>query len=206
MVEESTSPKPASTSTEGKSESLNPKQIAFVREYLIDLNATQAAIRAGYSPATAGQSGHEYLNIPKIAEAIAVGKAQRLSRVNMTQDTVLEEMAALAKSSLDDYDIDDRGNVVLAEGAPRNAMAAVQSIKKKIRHDKDGVTYEVELRLWDKPGPLKLMGKHAGVRAFSDRVEHTGKDGAPIEFAQLTTEELLARHRELSEVAPEKAG
>lgn len=204
MIEESTSSPPASIPPE---KSLNPRQRAFVAEYLIDLNATQAYIRAGYAPADAGVAGHQLLNNPKIAAEVEQGKAQRLSRVNMTADTVLEEMAALAKSSLDHYDIDDRGNVVLTDGAPRNAMAAVQSVKKKIRHDKDGgVTYEVELRLWDKPGPLKLMGKHAGVRAFSDRVEHTGKDGAPIEFAQLTTEELLARHRELAEVAPEKAG
>lgn len=161
---------------------LNPRQRAFVAEYLVDLNGTQAAIRAGYSPATAGEIAYEYLGKPRIAEAVERGKAMRLSRVNMTADTVLEEMAALAVSSVEHYAIDDHGNVSLADGAPPNAMAAVKSIKKRVRHAKDGgVTYETELTLWDKPGTLKLMGKHAGVRACLDKVEVTGPNGGPIE-------------------------
>jgi len=70
----------------------------------------------------------------------------------------------------------------LAEGAPEDAMAAVQSIKRKTRVDKDGsVTFDVELRLWDKPAPLKLTGRHVGL--YPDRVEVVGKDGGPIQHA-----------------------
>ena len=195
------------------SDSLTPRQAAFVSEYLIDLNGTAAAIRAGYAPNSANEQAAQLLaglSNPAIPEAVERGKAQRLSRVNMTQDTVLHEMSLLANSDLEHYFIDDQGQVQLAEGAPDGAMRAVQSIKKKTRVHYDalgnvtGKTYDVELRLWDKPTPLKLMGKHVGLN-FSDRVEHVGKGGGPIEFAQLSTEELLARHQELVDVAsPEK--
>lgn len=163
---------------------LNPRQRAFVAEYLLDLNATQAYIRAGYSPLTAQPGSSELLSHPIVAAAVERGKAQRLARVNVTQDQVLQEMALLANSCVEHYVIDNFGNVTLAEGAPDGAMRAIQSIKKKTRIDKDGgITYDVELRLWDKPAPLKLMGRHVGL--FPDRVEHVGKDGGPIQIAEV---------------------
>ena len=83
--------------------------------------------------------------------------------------------------------VDDEGQLRLTDNAPSNAMAAVQSIKRKTRvyYDKetgavDHKEYDVEIKLWDKPGPLKLIGRHVGVKAFHDRVEVTGEDGKPI--------------------------
>lgn len=69
---------------------LNPKQSQFCEEYLIDLNATQAAIRAGYSPKTAGIKGFQLLKIVKIQERVAELKAKRQNRVEVTQDEVLQ--------------------------------------------------------------------------------------------------------------------
>ena len=169
---------------------LTARQTAFVSEYLIDLNGTQAAIRAGYSPTSAAEVASEALRNSKIVDAIERGKAQRLSRVQMTQDTVLHEMSLLSHSSLEHYYVDDDGQVRPTEDAPDGAMRALQSIKKKTRifRDKDGNEtgreYDVEVRLWNKPEPLKLMGKHVGLN-FSDRVEHTGKGGGPIEIAEV---------------------
>ena len=162
--------------------SLNPRQRAFVAEYLVDLNATQAYIRAGYSPLTAQPASAELLSNPIIAAAVERGKAERLSRVNMTADTVLYEMSALALGRVNHFVIDDDGQVTLAEGAPQNAMAAIKSIKRKttVKPNGDRI-YDVELQLWDKPGSLKLMGKHANVAACFDKVEVTGKDGGPLE-------------------------
>lgn len=168
---------------------LNPRQAAFVAEYLVDLNGTQAAIRAGYSPHTANEQASALLANLNIAEAVERGKAQRASRVNISQDTVLHEMSMLALSRIDHYVVSDDGQVELAEGAPEDAMAAVQSIKRKTRVHCDaqgnitGKTYEVELRLWDKPAPLKLTGRHVGL--YPDRVEHVGKGGGPIEIAEV---------------------
>ncbi|KVM70132.1 terminase [Burkholderia ubonensis] len=74
----------------------NAKHMRFVDEYLIDLNATQAAIRAGYSKRTAGQMGFELLKKPEIAEAIADAMKAREARTEITQDRVLQELARIA--------------------------------------------------------------------------------------------------------------
>lgn len=163
-------------------EPLEPREEVFAHEYVVDLNATQAAARAGYR---FPENGYRLLERPRIAAAIERIKAQRLSRTGITQDTVLHEMSLLAQSSIDHYLVDDDGNVRLADGAPEGAMRAVQTIKRRVnvRKDKDGavtVTRDVEIKLWDKPAPLKLMGRHVGL--FPDRIEHTGKDGKPIEM------------------------
>lgn len=161
---------------------LTTKQAAFVVEYLIDLNGTQAAIRAGYAPGAAHVEASRLLRNDKVVAYVEKAKAQREARVNTTADSVLHEMSLLAQSNVEHYYVDDFGNLKPTDDAPEGAMRAVSSIKKKIRHAKDGsITYEVEFRLWDKPGSLKLMGKHANVAACFDRVEVTGKNGAPIE-------------------------
>lgn len=78
--------------------SLSDKQQRFIAEYLIDLNATQAAIRAGYSQSTAGAIGHENLTKPEIVAAIAEAQAERSERTNITADDVLRELWAIGKA------------------------------------------------------------------------------------------------------------
>lgn len=68
------------------------KQEAFVREYLVDLNATQAAIRAGYSAKTAEVIGHENLNKPQIAELIQVHMDKRAEKIEITSEYVLQSI------------------------------------------------------------------------------------------------------------------
>jgi phage terminase small subunit len=77
--------------------SLNPKRAAFVREYLIDLNATQAAIRAGYSERTARAQGHRLLTDADIGEAIHKGKAERAERTQVTAEMVVTGLQAIAE-------------------------------------------------------------------------------------------------------------
>lgn len=191
---------------EGADQPLSARQEQFVSQYLVDLNGTQAAIRAGYSPKTAAETACLALRSPKIKKRIERAKQQRMARVNVTQEQVLAEMALLANSRLDWFSIDDDGQVQLTDHAPEGAMGAVQSIKKrtKVQYDKDGEivgkTYDVELRLWNKPDPLKLMGRHVGL--FPNRVEIVGRGGGPIEVAEIPIEELLERHRSLAELAP----
>ncbi len=163
---------------------LTRRRAQFVAEYLIDLNATQAAIRAGFKASSAQSVSSRLLDDPSIKEAIECAQAQRAARVNIKKDDILHEVSALAMSRVDHYIIDDDGNVQLAEGAPDNAMAAVESIdrRKTVKEDKDGtitITWDVKIKLHDKPGQLKLLGRHVGL--FPDKVEHTGKDGGPIE-------------------------
>ena len=74
---------------------LNAKQTLFVLEYLVDLNATQAAIRAGYSERTAFRIGTENLHKPAIKSAIAAEIEKRKIRITFTADQVLEELARI---------------------------------------------------------------------------------------------------------------
>lgn len=172
---------------------LMPRQEAFVREYLIDRNGAQAAIRAGYSPRTAKEIASELLRKPHVFRRLEAAIAQRAARVQVTPDTVLHEMSLLATSDIGHYRIDQWGEVVLRDDAPEGAMRAVQAIKKKVIHrkDRDGSTeieYQVEVKLWDKPTPLKLLGRHIGL--FPDRVEHN--HSGTVE--QVTRIERVVRH------------
>lgn len=172
-------------------EGLNAREKAFVHEYCLDMNAAQACIRAGYSPSTdksAASIGSELLARPSINGAVERLKAQRLQRCNITAENILAEMHLLANSCLEHYVIDDEGQVRAAEGAPEGAMRAVQSIKRKVRviPQKDGAPikeYDVEIKLWDKPTPLKLMGKQIGV--FPEKVMLAGPDGGPIQVERV---------------------
>lgn len=159
---------------------LLPRHQRFVEEYLVDLNGFQAVIRAGYSANGAEVQAHRLLNNVRIAAAIETAKAQRATRVGVTQESVLTEMSLLANSSIEHYFVDELGNLKATPDAPAGAMRAVQSVKKTTRFDKEGnLTIVVEFKLWDKPGPLKLMGRHTGL--FPDKVEVTGAGGGPIE-------------------------
>jgi phage terminase small subunit len=163
---------------------LTAKETAFASEYVLDQNPTQAAIRTGHPAETASMQGAEYLTRTLVKAAVDRLEAQREVRVGMTPDTVLNEMGLLALSTLDHYYIDDEGQVQLREGAPEGAMAAVQSIRKKTKYFLDhrgevvGREHDVEIKLWNKTEPLKLMGKHVGLQW--DRVEVTGKGGGPV--------------------------
>jgi phage terminase small subunit len=81
---------------------LTPKQARFVEEYLIDLNATQAAIRAGYSAKTAYSIGEENLRKPDIAESIAAAATARSERVQVDQAYVLSKLMKVADKCTED--------------------------------------------------------------------------------------------------------
>jgi phage terminase small subunit len=173
--------------------SLTPKQQRFVEEYLVDLNATQAAIRAGYSAKTADAIGRENLGKPLIAAAVEVEKAKRAERTEITADRVLEELSLLAFSNIDHYRINPDDTVAIAPGAPAAAIRAVASIKRRIIPQKSGLLpiKEVEIRLWDKPGPLKLAGQHVGI--LKDKSEHSVEVKVKKEVSALTDAQLKAR-------------
>lgn len=82
---------------------LSPKQNQFVAEYTVDLNATAAAARAGYSEKTAAQMGYKLLKMPEIQKAIERAIADRESRTLITGDMVVQELAKIALSKVEDY-------------------------------------------------------------------------------------------------------
>jgi phage terminase small subunit len=108
------------------------RRARFVEEYLVDLNATQAAIRAGYSPRTARSQGSDLLTKPDIQAAIQAGMDARAQRVGMTADEILRETKVLARSRVDHYEVDPESGALRAKpGAPADAMAAVSSWEPK---------------------------------------------------------------------------
>jgi phage terminase small subunit len=147
---------------------MNARQKRFVDEYLVDLNQTGAAERAGYSKRTAYSSAGRLMQLPEIKEAIEKRMLARAIRTNITQDRVLEELAVIGFSSVWDYEIDKNGDVTLKAGVRPEAIRAVSSIKRKMRtipreDGDDIIEVETEIRLWDKPGTLKMCGQHLGM-------------------------------------------
>lgn len=142
---------------------MTKKQKLFVDEYLIDLNATQAAIRAGYSPDTAGSIGGENLKKPEISAAIAKAMAERSRRTGINQDRILQEIAKLALVNIDDVVDLETGKI--KESATKEDLACIQSIK--IKPTEFGT--EREIKFYDKKGSLEMAGKHLGM--FKDKLE-----------------------------------
>lgn len=164
---------------------LTNKQQAFVEEYLVDLNATQAAIRAGYSEHTAKDIGCENLAKPNIQDAIQILMDERSKRTAITADKVLQEIAKLGFSNMQDYmRIDDQGLASIdLTMLTREQAAAITEITVSTRKDKTGDedTSEVEnvkLKLADKGVNLERLGKH--LKLFTDRQELTGSNGGPL--------------------------
>lgn len=143
---------------------LTPKQQRFVEEYLIDLNATQAAIRAGYSEKTAKEIGSENLTKPNIAKAIEEAQAKLSERTGITQEYVLSNIQKVIERCMQQEAVLARdGSPLLIEG-PEGSLVPVFEFKEN--------------------GALKgleLLGKHLGL--FKDKIEHTGKDGGPIDLS-----------------------
>jgi phage terminase small subunit len=150
---------------------LNAKQQAFVNEYLVDLNATQAAIRAGYSERSAHELGHRLLQKPEVAAAIEQAKQARVERTQITADRVLEELAAVAFSKLSDVaSWDEDGELVMVasselEPAAIAALREVRSTTSTIVF-KDGgerTTVYKAVKGHDKMRALELLGRHVGL-------------------------------------------
>lgn len=147
----------------------NPKWERFCQEYLVDLVPGRAYERAGYKPRgnAADTAGHRLLRNVHIQARIAELKQARSERTQIQADEILRELHTLATSNVDHYSVDgDTGDVSLAHDAPRRAMRAVASIKRKIRTykrgDDDVREVDVEIRLWDKNSAIDKAMKHLG--------------------------------------------
>jgi phage terminase small subunit len=166
----------AKPGSEGPGKSgLTPKQKRFVEEYLLDLNATQAAIRAGYSERTARQVGAENLSKPVIMAAVSEAQAARSDRVKIDADWVLARLVDEVEADFVDL-IDANGAVRPVEQWPevwRKGLVAGLDVQENFDEGaKIGQT--VKLRLSDRLKRIELIGKHVSVQAFREQVHNTG--------------------------------
>lgn len=139
---------------------MTKKQKLFVEEYLIDFNATQAAIRAGYSVDTAYQTGAENLKKPQIKKAVEQKIAERSRRTGITQDRVVQELARIAFVKITDV-VDDDGSIIT--DANDDDLACIESYKVEDSNTINGGSRKREVKLASKMKALELLAKHLGM-------------------------------------------
>lgn len=152
---------------------LTAKQKRFCNEYLIDLNATQAAIRAGYSVDSAKVIGCENLTKPNVAAYLEKRMSKREVRTEITQDKVLNELAKIGFANIEDYvevDQDQYDDKIVriksTKDIPEDKKAAISSIKQGANG--------IEVKLHDKVRALENLGRHLGM--FKDKLEISGTE------------------------------
>jgi phage terminase small subunit len=135
------------------------KQKLFVQEYLVDLNATQAAIRAGYSEATAYSQGQRLLKNVEIANMIDEAMKERETRTQVTADMVIAELAKIGFHNVQDF-VNGGNSILELKHLDANKTAAVSAVKTTLKADGDLVS---EVKFHDKVAALEKLGKHLGI-------------------------------------------
>jgi len=141
--------------------SYTPKQLRFCQEYLIDLNATQAAIRSGYGRAGAATQGSLLLKQEKIQARIGELNKQRMKRININSDSVIKEIALIAFSNIGNVAEWTTNTVTLKESSRLTSgqMASIQSIEEKL--GKFGGA--LKIKLYDKPSALVMLCRYLNI-------------------------------------------
>ncbi len=155
---------------------LTAKQRAFAREYLVDLNATAAAIRAGYSAKNASRIGHELLNKSQVQASIKKALEERQKRTEITQDQVVIELAKIAFGSTRDVMEWGPGGVQLRPSSELTPDQASMVAEVSETTSQNGGS--LRLKTHDKVKALELLGKHLGM--FTDRLKLDGSVGVNI--------------------------
>jgi phage terminase small subunit len=166
------------------SEKLTPKQAMFIDEYLVDGNATRAAIAVGFSVASAKVTGARLLKKPVIAALITERQAHRARRLEVTADRVTQELAKLAFYDVRDL-FDDDGRLKQITELDEISAAAIAGIdiaqeKCETKFDKESKALEARTTNWttkiklaDRRAALELLGKK--LKMFTDVHEHSGR-------------------------------
>jgi phage terminase small subunit len=153
---------------------LTPKQQRFVAEYLVDLNATQAAIRAGYAAKHADVEGPRLLGNVGIAAAIQAGQAAKLAQINVSAEGVVQELAGVAFSNLQRL-FRPTGELIPIHELPPSVAASIASMELVLKNAEAGdgkIDRVLKVRMWDKVRGLELLARRFGL--LLDRVELSG--------------------------------
>lgn len=177
---------------------LTDKQELFAREFIKDLNATQAVIRAGFSAKSARNQAYRLMTNDDILNRISELKADRNEQVGVDAAYVLRRL-----TEIDQMDVLD---ILLANGElkpikdwPKVWRTTLSGMDVVEMASADSAALLKKIKWPDKVKNLELLGKHVDVQAFKEQVsnEHTGKNGGPIEYTDITEEELEERLKDL---------
>ena len=170
---------------------LTDKQTKFCQEYLIDLNATQAAIRSGYSKKTAMEQGSRLLSNVKVSEYISSLQGKRRERTEITADMVVSELAKIAFFDIRKI-FDDNGNLISPTQLDDSTASAISSIKSRVEKQSGKADDWAEVKEYkanDKLRALEMLAKHLGIlerkpieEPLHDNVDQISKaiaDGLP---------------------------
>ena len=172
-------PKQLATGKRNQKDHVTPRQEVFCQEYIIDLIATQAAIRAGYSKRTAGSQGDRLLKKVKIQQRIKNLQSERAKRTEITSDRVLEELGKIAFSNVGDFiqmkDKDGLISMEMLDNLTKEQLACVSEITE---YETDRGNKRFRFKLHDKIKGLELIGKHLSM--FNENINHKFQDGCGV--------------------------
>lgn len=157
---------------------LNPRQEAFVREYLIDRNGKQAAIRAGYAPGSAEVAASRLLSTDKVRLAVKEAMEPVAEEAKVRAADVLRELMRLGFSDPSEA-FDEHGALLPLKKMPVDIRRAISSVEVE-QQTVDGVSVGTvaKVKFWPKDKGLEMLSKHLGL--LTDKVQLTGKDGAAL--------------------------
>ena len=159
---------------------MTDKQALFCKEYLVDLNATRAAIRAGYSQDTANRIGPENLSKPEIQEEVQRLMESRAKRTEVTADRVLLEFARIAFSNPKDV-MDWGPNGIVLKDSDELGVDVIPAVAE-VSETQSSQAHTIKIKMHDKVGALTQLGRHLGM--FSDKIQHS------FDLSSLSDEEL----------------
>ena len=159
---------------------MTAKQQRFVHEYLIDLNATKAAIRAGYKSKNAEVIGYQLLQKTSVAEAVHQAIERRAARLNIKADRVLDEFCKIAFADRAGIAQVKRGRVIVTDTS--KLTDEQKAALSEVSETQSGISVKLE----SKTEALKMIGKHLGM--FVEKIEHSGN----VKLTNQLSDEQLA--------------
>jgi phage terminase small subunit len=177
---------------------MTPRQNLFALEYLVDLNATQAAIRAGYSARTAATQGERLLTSVHVKAAVAEAMATRSERTKIDADWLLTRLVDEAEADLADL-YGPNGELLPIHEWPaiwrKGLVAGIETVEE--RDELGRITGIVrKIKLTDRVKRLEMIGKHVDVQAFRERVEHGLTPEAAVALTGMTPRQLADHYRD----------
>lgn len=175
---------------------LNEQQERYCREFQIDFNQTQAAIRSGYAESSARQYASELMDRPEIQDRIRELADKKNKRLEVRADDVLREMTIMGYSDIRGI-YDEKGVIKPMSDWPEEIARAISAIESEelfdgVGKDRTWIGYVKRVKLWPKDRAIEMLAKNQKI--LVDRHEHTGKDGKAITFGRdLSDEELAAK-------------